>query len=67
MVSGVNLLIGLLVWLFYGKSVALFTAVGLIVAVVGFLKQKHNEPNATITIIAGYALAVLAIFLTNMK
>ena len=65
--TGANIFIGLVVWLAYGKQAAIFSAIGLVISVVGFLKQKHQEHNAMLTILCGYAIVVLAIFLSSMK
>lgn len=66
MATGINVIIGLLVWLIFGQTSAIFTAVGLVISTVGFLKQKHNEPNAGVTIVIGYGLAVACFLLSIM-
>ena len=63
----VNAIVGLLIWLLFGKTSAIFSAIGLVVAVLGFIKQKHNEPNAIVTVIAGYAIVALSIILALWK
>lgn len=57
----INVVIGLFTLLIFGKSTAIFGAIGLIVAVVGFLKIKAQEKGAILTIIGGYALYIAAI------
>ena len=63
----VNAVVGLLIWLLFGKTSAIFSAIGLVVAVLGFIKQKHNEPTAIVTVIADYAIVALSIILALWK
>ena len=62
-VGGIHLLLALLLWLLLGKSKAIFSIIGLVVAFIGFLKKEHNEKGYVLTIIAGYALFLLAMLL----
>ena len=59
----VNVVLALISLLVLGKATTVFVGIGLILSSLGFIKQKMNEPNAILTILAGYALAVLAILI----
>lgn len=62
-IAAVNMVIGLLTWAIFGKSTAIFCAIGLVIAFVGFLKREHQEQGAILTIIGGYALALVAMLI----
>lgn len=65
-VAAINVIAGLLIWAIFGKSTAIFSAIGLVVAFCGFIKQKFNESGAILTIIGGYALTAVAVMLAIM-
>lgn len=60
---GANALLLLIIALIVGWGRAVLPGAGLVIATVGFLKQKANEPNYMQTIIAGYAVAAIAVIL----
>ena len=64
--TGAHILIGFILLLVLGKQAALWTGIGLAVASVGFVKQKHNEPKAVTTILLGYGLAIVGFLLSIM-
>lgn len=66
-VSLLNIIIGLIIWLVCGKTLAIISAVGLVISTVGFLKQKHGEKGSVLTIVVGYCIVALTIFIYTKK
>lgn len=64
LMAGVHLIVALFIFLLFGNKTGTFASIGLVVASLGFLKQKMQEPKAVPVIIGGYAIVVVA-FLLN--
>lgn len=57
----INLILGLLTWLIFGKLSGIFAIVGLVIALGGAIRKQLNEPNSILLIIGGYILFIITI------
>lgn len=60
----IHVIVALLCFLFFGVGKSIFPVAGLLLATFGFIRKRLNEPNAIVMIIAGYAVTVLAFWVS---
>jgi len=63
-VAAINVIVGLIIWAIFGKSIALFSCIGLIMSFVGFLKANYSEPGAIPTVLLGYGITAIAVLVS---